>query len=168
MAVKTSANTQSKGGGRDTGEKLIASNRQARHEYFIEETVEAGIVLTGTEIKSVRAGRLNLRDAYARVDDDEVWLIGMHISPYEQAGAYFQHDPLRPRKLLLHRREISYLRAQLGQKGLTLVPLRLYLKGGRAKLELGLAKGKKLYDKRDTLAARDARRDIERALRSRD
>jgi SsrA-binding protein len=168
MAVKTGANTQSKTGTRDAGEKLIATNRQARHEYFIEETVEAGIVLTGTEIKSVRAGRLNLRDAYARVDDDEVWLIGMHISPYEQAGAYFQHDPLRPRKLLLHRREIAYLRAQLGQKGLTLVPLRLYLKGGRAKLEVGLAKGKKLYDKRDTLAERDARRDIARALRSRD
>jgi len=165
--MKTGANTQSKNGTRDTGEKLIASNRQARHEYFIEETSEAGIVLTGTEIKSVRAGRLNLRDAYARIDDDEVWLIGMHISPYEQAGAYFQHDPLRPRKLLLHRREIAYLRAQLGQKGLTLVPLRLYLRDGRAKLEIGLAKGKKLYDKRDTLAERDARRDIERALRSR-
>jgi len=162
------ANTKARAAGRDEGEKLVASNRRARHEYFIEETVEAGIVLTGTEIKSIRAGRLNLRDAYARVDDDEVWLIGMHISPYEQAGAYFQHDPLRPRKLLLHRREIAYLRAQLGQKGLTLVPLRLYLKGGRAKLELGLAKGKKLYDKRDTLAERDARRDIERALRSRE
>lgn len=164
MATKTSVTTQSQ----DTGEKLVATNRQARHDYFIEETFEAGLALTGTEIKSIRAGRLNLREAYARIDGDEAWLVGMHISPYDQAGAYFQHDPLRPRKLLLHRREIAYLRAQLGQKGLTLVPLRLYLKRGKAKLEIGLAKGKKLYDKRDALAARDARRDIDRALRGRD
>ena len=170
MATKTGGTT--KGGGARAadgdGEKLITANRQARHDYFIEESFEAGIVLSGTEIKSIRAGRVNLRDAYARIDGDEAWLISMHVSPYEQAGNYFQHDPVRPRKLLLHRREIAYLRAQLGQKGLTLVPLRLYLKRGRAKIELGLAKGKKLYDKRDTLAARDARRDIERALRARD
>jgi SsrA-binding protein len=164
MATKTSANQDT----RAAGEKLVATNRQARHDYFIEETFEAGLALTGTEIKSIRAGRLNLREAYARVENGEAWLVGMHVSPYDQAGGAFQHDPLRPRKLLLHRREIAYLRAQLGQKGLTLVPLRLYLKRGRAKVELGLAKGKKLYDKRDSLAAREARRDVERALRGRD
>ena len=164
MATKTSANQDT----RAAGEKLVATNRQARHDYFIEETFEAGLALTGTEIKSIRAGRLNLREAYARVENGEAWLVGMHVSPYDQAGGAFQHDPLRPRKLLLHRREIAHLRAQLGQKGLTLVPLRLYLKRGRAKVELGLAKGKKLYDKRDSLAAREARRDVERALRARD
>jgi SsrA-binding protein len=173
MATRTVATAQpqskTNSGSRDeTGEKLISSNRQARFEYSILETVEAGLALTGTEIKSIRAGRVNLRDAYARIDDGEVWLIGMHISPYEQAGTYFQHDPLRPKKLLLHRREIARLKAELGQKGLTLVPLRLYLKRGRAKLELGLAKGKKLYDKRDSMAERDARRDLDRALRSRE
>ncbi len=171
--VTTTQTTQSKndpkGGPRDeSGEKLIASNRQARFEYSIFETVEAGLALTGTEIKSIRAAKVTLRDAYARIDDGEVWLIGMHISPYEQAGSYFQHDPLRPKKLLLHRRQIFRLKAELGQKGLTLVPLRLYLRGGRAKLELGLAKGRKLYDKRDAMAERDAKRDVARALRSRD
>lgn len=164
--------TQPKSGGqgaaRDTTEKVITTNRQARFEYAILDTIEAGVALTGTEIKSVRAGKVNLRDAYARIDGGEVWLIGMHISPYEQASEYFQHDPLRPRKLLLHRREIARLKAELGQKGLTLIPLRLYLKGPRAKLELGLGKGKKLYDKRDAMAERDARRDVARALRSRD
>lgn len=153
---------------RDEGEKVITSNRRARHEYFIEEMVEAGIVLSGTEIKSVRASRVNLAEAYAKIDNNEAWIVGMHISPYDQAGNYFQHDPTRPRKLLLHRREIAHLRAQLEQKGLTLVPLRLYLKRGRAKVELGLARGKKLYDKRATIAERDARRDVERALRSRE
>ncbi len=170
MATKTGgATTKARAGvGDGDGEKLITSNRQARHDYFIQESVEAGLALSGTEIKSIRAGRVNLRDAYARIEGHEAWLIGMHISPYEQAGSYFQHDPTRPRKLLLHRREIDHLRGQLGQKGLTLVPLRLYLKRGRAKIELGLAKGKKLYDKRDSLAERDARRDIERALRARE
>ena len=173
MATRTVATGQpqskAKGGSHDeAGERLVASNRQARFEYSILETVEAGLALTGTEIKSIRAGKVNLRDAYARIDDGETWLIGMHISPYEQAGTYFQHDPLRPKKLLLHRREIARLKAELGQKGLTLVPLRLYLKRGRAKIELGLAKGKKLYDKRDTMAERDAKRDVERALRARD
>lgn len=152
----------------DAGEKVIATNRQARFEYAILDSAEAGLALTGTEIKSIRAGRVNLRDAYARIEAGEVWLINMHISPYEQAGNYFQHDPLRPKKLLLHRREIARLKAELGQKGLTLVPLRLYLKRGRAKVELGLAKGKKLYDKRDAMAERDAKRDVARALRSRD
>jgi SsrA-binding protein len=168
MVTRAKAGAQPKTGADEAGEKLITSNRQARHDYFITETVEAGLALTGTEIKSVRAGRVNLREAYARIENGEAWLVGMHVSPYEQAGASFQHDPLRPRKLLLHRREIERLRGELGQKGLTLVPLRLYLKRGRAKVELGLAKGKKLYDKRDTLAARDARRDIERALRGRE
>ncbi len=168
MATKTTLTTQPKNSGeRDTSEKLVTSNRQARFEYAILETIEAGVALTGTEIKSVRAGKINLRDAYARIDAGEVWLIGMHISPYEQASEYFQHDPLRPKKLLLHRREIARLRAELGQKGLTLVPLRLYLKGPRAKIELGLGKGKKLYDKRDAMAERDAKRDVARALRSR-
>lgn len=172
MATKTAPTTQPKGGGqggtREVTDKLITSNRQARFEYAILESMEVGIALTGTEIKSVRAGKVNLRDAYARIDNGEVWLIGMHISPYEQASEYFQHDPLRPKKLLLHRREIARLRAELGQKGLTLVPLRLYLKGPRAKLELGLGKGKKLYDKRDAMAERDAKRDVQRALRARD
>ena len=166
MATRTSL--QPKSAPADSGEKLISSNRQARYEYAILETIEAGIALTGTEIKSVRAGKVNLREAYARIENGEVWLIGMHISPYEQAGNYFQHDPTRQRKLLLHRREIARLHADLGQKGLTLVPLRLYLKRGKAKLELGLAKGKKLYDKRDSMAERDSRRDLERALRGRD
>jgi SsrA-binding protein len=169
MATRTGANAPPKQQNeRDDGEKLITSNRQARHEYFILETLEAGLALTGTEIKSIRAGKVNLREAYARIENGEIWLHGMHIAPYEQAGGYFQHDPLRPRKLLLHRREIGRLRAELGQKGLTLVPLRLYLKRGRAKVEVGLAKGKKLYDKRATMAERDARRDVERALRTRD
>ena len=153
---------------RDAGEKVIATNRQARFEYTILDTAEAGLALTGTEIKSVRAGRINIRDAYARIEAGEVWLINMHISPYEPAGNYFQHDPLRPKKLLLHRREIARLKAEIGQKGLTLVPLRLYLKAGRAKVEIGLAKGKKLYDKRDAMAERDAKRDVARQLRSRD
>ena len=144
----------------DAGEKNVATNRQARYEYTILETREAGIALTGTEIKSVRAAKVNLREAYAQIKDGEAWLIGMHISPYEQAGTYFQHDPTRPRKLLLHRSEIRMLKQQVGEKGLTLVPLRLYLKQGRAKIELGLAKGRKLYDKRDVMAERDSRREL--------
>lgn len=169
MMTRTVATTQArKSAPDDAGEKVIATNRQARFEYTILDSAEAGLALTGTEIKSIRAGKVNLRDAYARIEAGEVWLINMHISPYEQASNYFQHDPLRPKKLLLHRREIARLKAELGQKGLTLVPLRLYLKRGRAKVELGLAKGKRLYDKRDALAERDAKRDVERALRSRD
>ena len=168
MATRAGGATQAKSGAAGGGEKLISSNRQARFEYSILESLEAGIALTGTEIKSVRAGKVNLREAYARIDDGEVWLVGMHISPYEQAGTYFQHDPTRRRKLLLHRRQIARLHSDVGQNGLTLVPLRLYLKGGRAKIELGLAKGKKLYDKRDSMAERDSRRDVERALRARD
>ncbi len=166
MAVKTSANTQSKGGGRDTGEKLIASNRQARHEYFIEETVEAGIVLTGTEIKSIRDGRVNLRDAFARVQNGELWLHNMHIAEYP-AASQFNHEPTRPRKLLLHKKEIDHLAGALEQRGLTLIATRLYLKRGRAKVELAVAKGRKSYDKRAVIAERDANRQIQRALRQR-
>ncbi len=146
---------------------VVAENRRARHDYHIEETYEAGIALTGSEIKSVRAGRLNLRGSYARVVHEEIFLYEMHISPYEQAGVYYNHNPLRPRKLLLHRREIRRLVGLIRQKGLTLVPLRVYFKGRRAKVELGVARGKKVYDKREDIAKREAQRDIERAIKSR-
>jgi SsrA-binding protein len=147
--------------------RVLTVNRKAYHEYFVEETLEAGLVLTGTEIKSIRQGRMNLRDAYARIDDDEAWLVGMHISPYQQAGRHDQHDPDRSRKLLLHRDEIRHLKQQTQAKGMTLVPLRLALRRGRVKVDLGLARGKKLYDKRDSLAARDAQREMQRAMKSR-
>lgn len=151
----------------DRANRTLAENRKARHDYFIEETYEAGIALTGTEIKSVRAGRVNLRDSYAQVKNGEMWLMNVHIATYDQGG-YVTHDPMRPRKLLLHRKEINRLTGALTEKGLTLVPLRMYLKNNRAKVELALAKGKKLYDKRDSIAERDARRDVERALRDRE
>lgn len=143
--------------------KVIATNRKARHDYLIEDTFEAGLVLTGSEIKSVRAGQVNLRDAYAVVRDNELWLINAHIAPYQQAS-YSNHEPRRDRKLLLHRREINRLIGHLQEKGLTLVALQLYLKNGRAKVELGLARGKKLFDKRQALRERDDRRQIDRAL----
>jgi SsrA-binding protein len=146
------------------GEKNVAVNRKARHDYHIEETYEAGIVLTGTEIKSIRAGRVNIRDSYARVENGEVFLLNAHISPYEQGNRY-NHDPLRPRKLLLNKREIRQLHSKTQEKGLTLIPLRIYLKNGRAKLELAVARGKKLYDKREDIAARDAKREMERAFK---
>lgn len=145
----------------------LADNRKARHDYFIEETYEAGIVLSGSEIKSVRAGRCNLRGGYARIFNREIWLYDVHISPYEQSGTHFNHEPTRPRKLLLHRREISRITGQIERQGYTVVPLRVYLSGRRAKLELGLAKGKKLYDKRNDIADREAKRDIARAMKSR-
>ncbi len=145
----------------------VAVNRKAYHDYFIEEEYEAGIVLTGSEIKSVRAGRVNLRGSYARVQNDELWLFDAHISPNDQTGALFQHDPTRPRKLLLHRREINRLLGKLEQKGLTLVPLDIHFKHRRAKLKLGLARGKKLYDKRATTAERESQRQIERVLKER-
>lgn len=135
----------------------IAENRKARHDYHIEETMEAGIALQGTEVKSLRLGRVNLRDSYARVENGEVFLYGMHISPYEQ-GNRFNHDPLRVRKLLLHKREIRRLIGKTREEGYTLVPTRLYFKNGKAKVELALAKGKKLYDKREAIAKRDAER----------
>lgn len=146
--------------------KVICENRRARHEYHIMETYEAGIVLQGTEVKSLRAGRASLQDSFARVENGEVWLYNMHISPYEQGNRY-NHDPKRPRKLLLHKREIMYLWGRTREKGLTLIPLRCYFKDGKAKVELALAKGKKLYDRRADLAERAARREMERALKRR-
>jgi SsrA-binding protein len=144
---------------------VVADNRKARHDYHIEESMEAGIALTGSEIKSVRAGRVNLRGSYARVINEEVLLYDAHISPYDQA--YEQHEPMRPRKLLLHRREINRLLGLVQQKGMTLVPLRIYFKGRLAKVELGVARGKKIYDKRQDMAQRDAQREIERAMKER-
>jgi len=144
--------------------KVITENRKARHDYHIEETYEAGLVLAGTEVKSLRAGKANLKDSFARVDKGEVFLYNAHISPYEQ-GNRFNHDPLRTRKLLMNKYEIRKLIGRVQEKGLTLVPLRMYFKNGRAKVELALAKGKKLYDKRDDMAARDAKREMERAFR---
>jgi SsrA-binding protein len=145
-------------------EHTIALNRRARHEFSIEDTFEAGIVLTGTEIKSIRAGKVNLADAYARIERDEAWLIGAHIAPFEQANRY-NHEPKRTRKLLLHRDEIDELFGKTKSKGLTIVPLRLYLTGkGRAKLELGLARGKQLHDRRRDIADRESRRDIAREM----
>jgi SsrA-binding protein len=148
---------------KDSDIKTIATNRKARHDYFIEETYEAGIVLTGTEIKSVRNGQVNLRDSFAVIKEGEMWLMNAHISAYKQ-GAYANHEPRRQRKLLMHRREIERLAAKLDQKGLTLVPLRVYLKDNLAKVELGLARGKKQYDKRATLREKETRREIERTV----
>jgi len=145
--------------------KVVARNRKATHDYFILETYEAGIVLTGTEIKSVREGRINLRDGYAKIDSGELWLYNVHISPYER-GSFYNHDPLRPRKLLLRREEIKRLLGKTKEKGLTLVPLSIYIKDNRwAKVEVALAKGKKQYDKRAAIAERDAQRAMERARR---
>ena len=143
--------------------KVIANNRKARHDYHIEDSLEAGLVLTGSEIKSIRAGQVNLRDSYGTVRDDELWLVNAHIAPYKQA-THTNHEPKRDRKLLLHRREINRLIGKLQEKGLTLVPLKLYLKNGRAKVEMGLARGKRQYDKRQSLRERDDRRQIDRAL----
>ena len=144
--------------------KVAAQNKKARHDYFIEQTIEAGIVLSGTEVKSIRQGKVNLKDSYATITGGEVVLNGMHISPYEQ-GNIFNKDPLRDRKLLLHKAEINRLIGLTQQKGLTLVPLQLYFKRGKVKLELGVAKGKKLYDKREDIAERDAKREIDRRLK---
>ncbi|MDR1571012.1 MAG: SsrA-binding protein SmpB [Clostridiales Family XIII bacterium] len=146
--------------------KTIANNKKARHDYFIEDTYEAGIVLTGTEIKSLRQGRVNLKESYAKVEREELFVYGMHISPYEQ-GNRFNVDPVRPRKLLLHRQEIRRLIGWTTQKGMTIVPLSVYLnERGRAKMEIGVAKGKKLYDKRESLARRDADRHIRQSLKT--
>lgn len=142
----------------------LATNRKARHDYFIDKVYEVGIVLTGTEVKSIRKGSVNLKDSYAFVKDGEVFVEGMHISPFEQ-GNIFNVDPLRKRKLLLHKSEIRKIEREISQKGYTLVPLSLYLVKGRVKMELGLARGKKLYDKRDTLAKRDSDMRIRQALR---
>lgn len=148
------------------GRKIIVSNRRARHEYDIEDTVEAGLVLTGSEIKSIRAGKVQLQDAYARIKDGEAWIHNMHIAPYAQAAG-FNPEANRDRKLLLHRREINRLSTKAQEKGLALVPLSVYLRNGFAKVELAIGKGRKLYDKREAIAQREARRDQERALSER-
>ncbi|MDU2063596.1 MAG: SsrA-binding protein SmpB [Sporomusaceae bacterium] len=149
-----------------TGIKIVAENRKARHDYFIHESYEAGIALTGTEVKSLRAGKANLKDGFARIENAEVMLHNVHISPFEQGNRY-NHEPLRTRKLLLHKREIMKLIGQTQTKGYTLVPLKIYFARGKAKLQLGLASGKKNYDKRQDLAAREAKRDVDRALKDR-
>ncbi|CAM3901730.1 SsrA-binding protein SmpB [Mesobacillus zeae] len=146
--------------------KTVAQNKKAYHDYFIEDTYETGIVLQGTEIKAIRAGRANLKDSYARIQNGEVWLYSMHISPYEQGNRY-NHDPLRTRKLLLHKREIAKLIGETKETGFALVPLKLFMKDGYAKILLGLARGKKKYDKREDLKKKEAKRDIERAFRDR-
>lgn len=147
--------------------RVVASNRKAYHDYTIEDTIEAGIVLIGSEIKSIRAGRANLRDGYAVIENGEVWMHNVHIAPYDPASRY-GHEPRRKRKLLLHKREIARLSRRVQEKGYTLVPVRLYLRGNLAKVELALARGKRQYDKRTAIAERDARRRAERAMRERE
>jgi SsrA-binding protein len=146
--------------------KIIADNRKARHDYFVIETYEAGVELFGTEVKSLRAGGCNLKDSYCDVDKGELFALGVHISPYEQ-GNIFNKDPLRPKKLLMHKREIMKLTGLVSREGYTIVPLSLYFKGSYVKMAVGLCKGKKLYDKRDSMAKRDADRDIEKAMKNR-
>ena len=148
------------------GKKDIASNRKAFHDYFVLERFEAGIALAGTEVKSVRAGQVNMKDSFCTIKDGELWARGMHISPYEH-GNIFNKDPVRPRKLLMHKREILKLNARIMQEGVALIPLGLYFKDGKVKVELGLCKGKKLHDKRDSEAERESKRDIERTMKER-
>jgi len=149
---------------RDSKDRDVAVNRRAYHDYFVDEKYEAGVMLTGTEVKSVRNGRANLRDGYVRIDNGEAWLENVHISPYAQ-GNVMNQEPVRPRKLLLHRKEISSLIGKVKQKGYTLVPLRVYFSRNHAKVEIGLARGKRQYDKREAIAERDAKREIARATR---
>ena len=151
---------------REQGHKVIARNRRARHDYHLEDVYEAGLVLTGTEVKSLRAGRASLTDGYGQVSGGEVWLLGVHIPQYVQ-GTWTNHEPRRPRKLLLHRKEIDALTRKTAERGLTLIPLSLYFRDGKAKVELALARGKRTYDKRHDLARRDAAREVDRALRRR-
>jgi SsrA-binding protein len=146
--------------------KVVAQNRKAFHDYAVEETVEAGMVLTGTEVKSLRDGKANLKDSYVIIKDEEVFLLNCHISPYSH-GNIMNHDPLRTRKLLLHRKEITRLQGKAAQKGYSLIPLKIYFKDGRAKVEVGLAKGKRQYEKRETIRKKEADREIERAMKSR-
>ena len=159
-----SRSTSNESSNKDAPVKVITVNRSAYHDYFVERTIEAGISLVGTEIKSIREGKVNLRGSYAMARNGELWLENAHIAVYEHGNRY-NHDPIRNRKLLLHRREIEQLQAKVATKGLTLVPLKLYLKGGKAKIELGLCRGKKLYDKREAIAERDVKRDLERIIR---
>jgi SsrA-binding protein len=148
----------------DERERNVAVNRRAFHDYFVDEKYECGVVLSGTEVKSLRAGRCNLRDGYARIDENEAWLENVHISPYEQ-GNLMNHEPIRPRKLLLHRKQIATLIGKVRQKGYTLIPLRVYFVRNHAKVEVGLCRGKREYDKREAIAERDAKREIARVMR---
>ncbi|MEF9970454.1 MAG: SsrA-binding protein SmpB [Ruthenibacterium sp.] len=148
------------------GNKIIALNRKARHDYFVIEGLEAGLALVGTEVKSLRAGEVNLKDAWVEIENGELFVLGMHISPYEK-GNIFNRDPVRKRKLLVHAKEIRHLQTEVKLQGYTLIPLQLYFKRGKVKMELGLCKGKKTYDKRADMAVRDAKRDIERAMKER-
>ena len=149
---------------KNQGRKIIAQNKKARHDYFVNDTYEAGIELFGTEVKSIRSGKVNLKDSFCRIDNGELYAYGVHVSPYEQ-GNIFNKDPLRPKRLLMHKKEILKLFGLVGQKGYTLVPLSLYFSGSRVKVEVGLCVGKKLYDKRDSEAKRQADRDIDRAMK---
>ncbi len=151
---------------KNDGYKVITDNRQARYLYEILETYEAGIQLTGTEVKSIRAGKVNLQDGYALLRDGEIWLINVHISPYNASGQYFNHEPRRTRKLLLHRQEIRKLIGRVEQQGLTLIPVKMYLKRGWVKISIALGKGKKLHDKRESIKRRDDQRDMQRAMKS--
>jgi len=146
--------------------KTVATNRKAYHNYFIRDTIEAGVALTGTEIKSIRSGRVSLGEAYVRPEDGELWLLGAHIARYE-AASYLSHEPTRPRKLLLHRKEINSLTSRIAEKGFTLVPLRLYIKGRIAKVEIAIAKGKKLHDKRESIIRRETEREMDRTIKRR-
>ncbi len=163
MAKSTQTKSTAKTGG---GIKTVADNRQARYEYEILETYEAGVVLTGTEVKSIREGKVNLRDGYANVKRGEVWLHNVHISPHNMTILAYNHEPRRVRKLLLHKQEIRKLIGQVEQKGLTLVPLKMYLKGGRVKVSFGLGRGKKLHDKRDSLKKKQDTREMARVMKS--
>lgn len=151
---------------RDTGFELVVENRKARHDFFVEESHECGLMLTGTEVKSLRAHKVNLRDSYARIKNGEAFLLGVHIGAYAPAGQ-FSHKETRDRKLLMHRREIERLWGRVREQGYSLVPMKIYFKDGRAKVELALAKGKRAYDKREAMARKDSRREIERALKGR-
>jgi SsrA-binding protein len=164
MATKTDAKATK---AERKADRVVTTNRRAFHEYFIVDTIETGIVLSGTEIKSVRAGKISIVEAYVRIDDGELWLVGATISPYSH-GSYTNHDPDRRRKLLAHKDQIASLRREIEQKGMTIVPLRVHLKKGKAKVDIGVARGKKLYDKRAASAERDASRDIQRAIRERE
>ncbi len=166
MAKASAKQEQTKSSAQNEAIKVISVNRQAYHDYFVEQTIEAGISLVGTEIKSIREGHVNLRGSYAMARKGEIWLENAHIAVYEHGNRY-NHEPMRNRKLLLHRREIDQLLKRVETKGLTLIPLKLYLKGGKAKVELGLCRGKKLYDKRDAIAERETKREIERIVRGR-
>lgn len=148
------------------GIKLVAQNKKAFHDYFVEETYECGLVLKGTEVKSMRQGRVNLKESFCMIRNNEIFAEGMHISPYEQ-GSVFNTDPLRPKKLLMHKNEIRKLAGLVSRQGYTLIPIKVYLKDGRMKLELGLCRGKHLHDKRDAAAERDAKREMDRAIRQR-